>query len=278
LQNLHTTSNFVSAIDVKYDELKERFIGSFSSLRGEYRLEAVNMADLMQSIELILRDEYLSIQRELNSRSQEISRGRGGGGGGNRREAGQQIYTIDSARGVTASNLKWKSVKNWANYIKTGASLAAGNYFESGFVAFSLMLTDMYEGVESLWDKPKNKQIFAAVFGGVLITANSRHELRKKLWRQKNLRIHHIMMHIREAGLIKGDPHNLLEEKKAKDDKKSRLRNKKRRAQIQLTTNWVRRVCPQGQGTGWRDRSLNLRSRLEAKKDLSKDLLYNQHI
>jgi hypothetical protein len=276
-----TTQAYASELTLTYDESRQLYLGQFVSRGGVYNIEGVNRADVTYEMDRLLAEEYRSMTRDVTKKSSFVevealregrSRGGGGrsmGGGGNER-----VHTINAteariARGGSSSALS--KAATGLDLASAAMALATGNWLELAMASASLAMGEWFEGVESLWDKQPEK-VFAVVFCGVLITAKSRSELMKKLIRQKNKRLEMIMNHIRHIGLSGDDPDSELGKAKRENNKIRQLRKKKEEALCFGPDKWKNTVSPQGQQTGWRARTLDLRERIKGKKANAEEL------
>ncbi|MDA0781392.1 MAG: hypothetical protein PQ612_07210 [Rickettsiales bacterium] len=269
LSTLKSTQLFASEMQVSYDNSKQLYIGKFASARGEYLIEGPNRAEVTYEMDRLLQEEYRLMQKEVTKKKsfqEQVSSGRSRGSGG-RSMGGETVHKIDASE---ANRLSASRGLTAIDVVTGGMALVAGRYVEAGIAAASLVLGDFFEGVESLWDK--TDKVYAVSFGGVLITASTRRQLRRKLSRQKQKRLQLIMNHVRKMGLIKGASDGPIEKYKRENNKIRQLRKKKEKALQLGPEKWRRTVSPQGQQTGWRSRTLDLRERIKGKKALAEQL------
>lgn len=270
-----TSLSYASSSSVEYSEELGMYVGEMVSIDGVHLVEGPDRASVEYTMEAILQEEYQRMVREAAlAKELEQSQGRSMGGGGSSSRYDGQKEKIEGApvhRHALRAGIPGKK-GTWVELVMGAISLSQGAYLEAAFSAASLVIKDWYEGVESLWDKKTVPKIFAVYFGGILIKASSKSELRKKLVRQRNKRIQLIMTSIRK--------HNHEHENASSTDKISadarRLRDKKKRAEILRPKSWERRMSPQGQQTGWRSKTLDLRSRMKGKKSRAKVLWANR--
>ena len=275
LSTLQTTQLYASELDLTYDDEKKIYRGKFVSATGVFSIEGPNKAEVMYEMDRLLDEEYRLMQKEASKKQSyrervESSRARGGGG---RSMGGEKVYKIDASEARKAGDSSSLSKGLGLVDIATGGlSLIAGRYVEAGVAAASLVVGDFFEGVESLWDKSSKEKVFAVSFGGVLITAATRRQLRRKLARQKQKRLALIMNHIRKMGLVKGASDGPVESYKRDNNKIKQLRKKKEKALQFGPSKWRKTVSPQGQQTGWRAKTIDLRERVRGKKALAQEL------
>ncbi len=256
-----STQMYASQLDVSYDESRELYIGDLVSRGGVHRVEGMNRADVTYAMDALLQEEYHEMLRGVKDQNARVI-------GGGRSRGGGSSATPEKVEGMAIKTyapgeLKQKNSGSfkWVELVMGAASLGQGNFLEAALSVISIKLGDWFDGVESLWDKDTSKKpLFAVSFGGILITAVSKKMLKKKLRRQMNKRIQRIMMNVKY--------HNMARESltPTKGDSKqaiSRLRKKKQRA----VEHWRARVSPQGRQKNWRGRTINLRNRLQDKKE-----------
>lgn len=272
LSTLKTTQLFASELDIRYDQSRQIYIGKFVSVMGEYSIEGPNRAEVTYEMDRLLQEEYRLMQKEASKKksfTEKVASGRSVGGG---RSLGgsETVYRIDASEANRQSKGNLSKSLTAIDIVTGGMSLVAGRYVEAGIAAASLMLGDFFEGVESLWDK--SDKVYAVSFGGVLITAATRRQLRRKLDRQKQKRLQLIMNHVRKMGLVKGASDGPIDKYKRENNKIRQLRKKKEKAMQFGPEKWRKTVSPQGQQTGWRARTLDLRERIQGKKALAEQL------
>ncbi|MCE3231882.1 MAG: hypothetical protein K0R98_139 [Rickettsiaceae bacterium] len=275
--------NYVSDLSVNFDEQRGLYIGEFYSGGTLHRIEGADRAQVDYLMEAVVREQYEQMVHELNYwKQREAARQaaqeraeRGRGGSSTKAEKDDSPRRIDGipvrtykADERTAHKLNMGSVVKWGDMMMMAASLAHGNYGDLAYHAIATALGDWYEGVESIWNKKPKIKIFAVSFGGIIITATSRKMLRKLLMRQQNIRIQRIMMNVREHKKNQDD----AQEGDARSKAADRLRAKKKKAEILRPKSWERKLSPQGQETGWRGKTLNLKERLKDKKNRAHDL------
>jgi hypothetical protein len=253
------------------------------------RVITVTGPDIEKQIEQILGQEYDSMSQEMGSywvaREAARKKARGVGGmaiGGMEAGIGAGAGLIGSANShsqpqphhhqahsqphVRGGGMTLSKAGKWVDLIHTAISLATGNYWDVAIGMLTNAIGDWYEGVESLWDKKQKPKLFTACFGGIVIMATSRRMLRKLLQRQRNKRIDRIMRHVREQTRNQDEASETDAYGRTKDNDKTRaLRKKKKLAKMEM--GWQLRICPQGQQTGWRGRSKDLRDRVKVKKE-----------
>lgn len=271
-----TTQAYASALTLKYDESRQLYLGQFVSRGGVYNIEGVNRAEVTYEMDRLLAEEYHTMTRDVARKSsyEAVREGAGRGGGGRSMGGGnERVYTIKASEARAAGSGSSVASKAMTGLdVASGAmAIASGNWLELAMSVASLAVGEWFEGVESLWDKQPEK-LFAVTFCGVLITAKSRSELMKKLMRQKNKRIEMIMNHIRQMGLSGDDPDSELGKYKRENNKIRQLRKKKEEALCFGPDKWKNTVSPQGQQTGWRARTLDLRERIQGKKANAQEL------
>jgi hypothetical protein len=219
----------------------------------------------MYEMDRLLQEEYMLMQREAAQKQRSAGRGRGGGS-----VDGEKVHRINASDARKAGNNPSIISRGgtWVDVITGGLALGSGRYAE----AISIALTGWFDDALSIWDKSPEAQMFAVSFGGVLITAGSRRQLRRKLSRQKQKRLQLIMNHVRKMGLVRGASDSLKISHSPEKSRIHRLREKKKRAIESGPARWSRTVSPQGQQTGWRSRSLDLRERVRGKKKRAQQL------
>ncbi len=274
LSTLQTTQLYASELDLTYDNEKQIYRGKFVSASGVYLIEGPNRAEVMYEMDRLLDDEYRAMQKEASKKEsyrEKVSNSRSRGG---RSMGGETVHRIDAseARKMEKNSSAISKGIGLIDIATGGLSLIAGRYVEAGVAAASLAMGDFFEGVESLWDKSSSNKLFAVSFGGVLITASTRRQLRRKLVRQKQKRISLIMNHIRKIGLVQGASDGPDGGHKRENNKIRQLRKKKEKALQFGPERWQKTVSPQGQQTGWRSRTLDLRERVKGKKALAQQL------
>lgn len=270
-----TTQIYASELELTYDQEKQLYIGKFISATGVFNIDGPNRAEVMYEMDRLLAEEYRLMQQEAARKEsyRERVEGRSRGGGG-RSIGGEKVHRIDAseAKRLRDNPSALSKAGSWVDVITGGLALSTGNWLEAGAAAASLALGDFFEGVESLWDKSPEAKVFAVSFGGVLITAGSRRQLRRKLVRQRQKRLHIIMSHIRKKGLVKDSIENVTEKLKRENNKIRQLRKKKERAMVLGPDKWKSTVSPQGQQKDWRARVVDLRERVKGKKARSEEL------
>jgi hypothetical protein len=263
-----STQSYTSSVSISYDNVRQVYVGEMWSRSGIYRVEGPDRGSVDTDLEQLARTEYNAMMREISSKSKQdfgsdigravlfhgrsahVTRHKVDGvpvlllaSGGNKQERHKGGHGL-------------KDLMTIAELAHTIYSAIHGDWFEA---LFSGMLLAFEDAHAKKGDKPK--QIFAAEFGGVIITATSRALLIKKLLLQKNRRVQIIMNHMREHDLAR-------EEARAEDGYigsylARRIIAKHRAAQV----DWNKRVSPQGQETGWRARSLNMRREVDKRRN-----------
>lgn len=264
---------------IDFDEARGLYVGQVMTMNGAQTVEAASRAQVMYDMEAILREEYIAREQEINKQKEEAGRVKVESDpekpSENRswveKESDRRVRELPVHVHSARQRPQHRRMKAGTilDLISGAIALSHGNWIEAAFSAFSLAIGDWYENVESIWNKPKRRKIFACYFGGILIVAGSKRALMKKLTLQRNKRIQRIMMNIRY--------HNKERENASSTDNISkaalRLKNKKKKAVALTPKSWERRVSsPQGKQAGWQGRTLNLRERMKGKKTRARSL------
>ena len=269
---LGSTSAYASSTSVEFNEERGLYLAQVVSRDGVHIVEGPDRASVEYGIEAVLRDEYNAmIREETLNKSRETGRSRGGGSSGSNNRDSQE-ETIDGMKvhrhspGERGPRPKFSS---WVDMVTGGLALSQGNLVGAAGSAISLAFGEWFDKVDSIWNKKPKQKIFAVSFGGILITATSKAMLRKLLTRQRNKRIQRIMTSIRKHDDERKNA-STVENITSKDTK--RIRNKKKRAEILRPRSWEKRVCPQGQQTGLKSRTIDLRTRVKEKRERASGL------
>jgi|GEM_PF-5182992 len=267
-----STQSYTSSVSISYDNVRQVYVGEMWSRGGLYRIEGPDRGSVDTDLEKVARDEYNAMMREISSkRKQDFGAdiGRTVNFHGHRAQVthhkvdGAPVLLISSTPGSEGRKSGGPGLKDFMTMAElTHAIYAAihGDWFEALFSGMLMAFEDAHAKKGSA-----PQQLFAAEFGGVIITATSRALLLKKLLLQKNRRVQIIMNHMREHELAR-------EEARAEGGYigsylARRIIAKRRAAQV----DWSKRVSPQGQETGWRARSINLRREVGEKRNAAQN-------
>lgn len=270
---LQNTQTYASELAITYDSERNLYLGEFTSRGGTYRFEGPDRADLMYQMYAALQDEYIQMTRDVAyMRSHSRSgggRGRGGGGGSSHDNVeGLRVHRVAPGQRPSLS-----SAGRFVDALMTVLAISTGDWREVAASAIAMAVGDAYDRMEDAWED-EAPSLFAVSFCGMVITAASRAELKKKLLRQKHKRMHMIMQHIKMArdereknsdSLSYADYLAFGQVGKAKY--LDRLRRKKRAAK-----QWRDRTQLEGRNKEeLRDQLHGWRQQLRGKKALSKD-------
>lgn len=246
-----------------FDELKKAYVGHLESRSGLYEFEGPDRTSITMQIEQVLNLEYDEMMHELASEERrEFGLGieKKFGNVKRREENGKPIITIgpesQDKPGPTLAELLHITQVSLAV-----VSIIQGAWVPASISAASMMIEHYLTKVSHV----KKQTLYKVAFGGIVITAVSRRMLKKKLQQQRNKRIQLIMNHMR--GHDKGRKEASSTGNLSRDIS-GRLLEKKTNAKYK----WQLQISPQGQETGWRDRSVNLRRNLEAKRERAQTL------
>jgi len=263
-----STQSYTSSASISYDNVRQVYVGEIWSRGGIYRIEGPDRGSIDTDLEQVARTEYNAMMREISSKQKQpfgADIGRTVNFHGHRAQVTQHkvdgvpvllLASGGGGDGRKKGGLGMKDLMTMAELSHAIYAAIHGNWFEAIFSGMLMAFEDAHAKAGSA-----PKQIFAAEFGGVIITAASRALLIKKLLLQKNRRIQIIMNHMRE--------HDLAREEARDEDGyigsylARRIIAKRRAAQI----DWSKRTSPQGQENGWRARTLNLRREVGQKRN-----------
>jgi hypothetical protein len=267
---------YASSTSITFDSARGTYVGEVISRGGMHVVEGPDALSVDYAVQGILRDEYNQMVREATI-AQGRERGghsRGGSSGvsshheeSHERINGMKVYRHEPGKGPKIG------FEKFVDMVMSAVAISQGHYFDAAVHGASMALGDWYEGVESLWDKKPKQRLLSVSFGGILITATSKAMLLKLLTRQRNIRINMIMTHVRKH---EHERENASTTDNILSPDAKRLRAKKKRAEALRPKSWERRMCPQGQQTGWQGRSLDLKDRMKDKKDRAMELWVNR--
>lgn len=249
------SQSYASGVSTSYDEARQVYVGEMTSRGGVYRVEGPDMASISMQIDDILRIEYQEMIRELaTQRQREFGSDIGGwlminGAPANvthQRESGIPIMTLSSRGHHERSGISASGMLDITEIALTVFHAMHGQWLNALTSAISMIFEDYL----SKFGGNKKKPLFGVMFGGILITASTRALLKKKLQLQKNRRIQLIMNHMREHEKNRNEATGTIG-----NDISGRLLEKREEAQRK----WRNQISPQGQLTGWRERSLELK-------------------
>ncbi len=265
--------SYASDIAMKYDEARNVYLGEMFSRGGLYRVEGPDAISISTQMNYFLEIEYQEMMRTLTTQKPQPF---GAGISPTVLISGQQAeVTQYQENGKPVVMIKaTKPLRDEAGGLGVGDALSvtelsmtvisvlSGNWMHALTGAMSLAV-----GGAIGQGRHKNEgQVFAVMFGGILITATTRALLKKKLQLQKNRRIQLIMHHMRDHD-------------KARDKAKSagellagHLSSNIRSKRKQAENLWRENKSPQGQEIDWQSRAINLRNNIGHKRERASQL------
>lgn len=256
------SQSYGSSMSTSFDEARQVYVGEMVSRGGLYRVEGPDMGSISMQMDAILQYEYQEMLRELATQKQQefgsdIGRFTMINGAlanvSHQRESGIPVITLSPRHHHERGGIGAKEMLSITEMAMSLFAIMHGQWFDAAMSAMSMVVEDCLFKAGGHKEKP----IYAVMFGGILITGATRAILKKKLQLQKNKRIQLIMHHMRQHGKDRDEATGNIGR-----DISGRLLEKREEAQRK----WRNQVSPQGQETGWRDRSLNLRKNLEIKR------------
>lgn len=267
------TEMYASPPTIDFDESKGIFVAEMMSRQQQIIIEGPDRSSVEHEIERTLHDEYVQMEADIaRSRSQSRGRSMGGGGETDKRSA-DGIMTIGAGLAMSPDvedDSRQKPNKNakehkmgagtWVEMISGISAVIRGDWLSLALSGASLKLSGWMDDLSIFGS---TKRIFSVSFGGILITATSRKELRKKLTKQKNKRIQRIMNNVKFAEKERENA------SVAGGSTKERLQNKKRKARVKRPNKWSVKLNREGRVLP-QDRAQQMKDHLQDRKQLLK--------
>lgn len=294
LEGLQTVNYLAPSVDIFYDETREKYRCNMISRSGSYELEGCNKNDIMYQVDAIIRDEYTEWTKRIEH-EREFSKGKGRGGDGGDESDGWYGGSSDSmfktkdkidgievktyeerSRGLLGSALNGvlgvshlNSI-NRSGGVSNAISLALSDWF--GF-ALDFIMGDWFGiALEFLGIQGPPRKMFAASVGGVLVTARSRRQLKKKLVLQRNRHIQRIMLNVR----MSKDSITRQAYAVRVGSASARIRHKKEEALYLGQKTWKERVRKGKEPKkDWQGRVRVLKTRVQANREIAAETWQN---
>ena len=248
---------------IYYDEMKGEYVADFlykgeiTQVYGEDRSSVMYQADGM------LEDARLEAKREAKKKAGDSGSGSSSHSEKPEKVEGHKVKTIQARQVRSHKKLGLLAA---FDLMTGGMAISQGRWLDALFSGLTLAAGEWFSDVESIWDKKPKKKLFAASFGGILIVAGSKRELKKMLVRQRNKRIQRIMAHVRS--------HNFERENASTVENitKNRLKSKKTKALALKPRKWEIRIGRKKRSINPIDRAKDMRTRVRDKRKRARGL------